>query len=348
VNVPLVQCRPSAVNPPATKVMILVVDGVSLTTVSATLEPLQHANLLLRQDRFALQLVSLADKTPKTQAGIPVPCHTSSEEVMREDRFSEQPDLVILCCGQTIGVHDQALLQAFSRKLMRASVNVFALGAACAAVAATGMIKGGKCAAHWTTIAPLSEQFPELEFENVLFTPDGPATSCAGEFASFDLIVNFIERECGRRISGEICNHFLASGRRSGGSVQLLNGDALICDDDRFQSALEIMLKNIENPIPTAEIARRLDLSRRQIERIFARYGFEPPYKYYITLRLNRARQLVEQTRMSLIEIAVACGFKSQSSFAKNYKRKFGTSPKSCRGHVGSRPRTAPNTALTR
>ncbi|NKW71853.1 helix-turn-helix domain-containing protein, partial [Rhodobacteraceae bacterium R_SAG10] len=67
-----------------------------------------------------------------------------------------------------------------------------------------------------------------------------------------------------------------------------------------------------------------------------------------ITLRLNRARQLVEQTRMSLIEIAVACGFKSQSSFAKNYKRKFGISPKSCRGHVGSRPRTAPNTALTR
>ncbi|MGR3290666.1 MAG: hypothetical protein ACU0C9_05665 [Paracoccaceae bacterium] len=172
-------------------------------------------------------------------------------------------------------MYEQALQQAFARKLMRNSATVFTLGTACAANAATGMIKGGKCAAHRTTITPLSEQFPDLGFENTLFAPDGQATGCAGEFPLFDLIVNFIDWLCGPRVSGEICKHLLASGKRSGGSLQLLNGDSLICDDERFQVALEIMLRNIENPVPTAEIEGRLDLSRRQIERIFACYGFD-------------------------------------------------------------------------
>jgi AraC family carnitine catabolism transcriptional activator len=229
--------------------------------------------------------------------------------------------------------NEQALMQKFTRKLIRACVPVFALGAACAAIAAAGLIRGGKCAAHWKTIARLGEQFPDVEFENVLFASDDKATSCAGELATFDLIVGFIEEVCGSRVSGDICNHFLACGKRSGGSVQLLSGDALICEDGRFQRVLEIMVNNIEEPVSTTELAHRLGLSRRQIERIFSRHGFEPPNKYYKNLRLQRARQLIEQTRMSLIEIAFACGFETQSSFSRNYKRTFGMPPNADRTH---------------
>jgi len=72
----------------------------------------------------------------------------------------------------------------------------------------------------------------------VLFEVDGLAVSCVGEFASFDLILGFIETTCRHRIIGEICSHFIACGRRSGGSVQMLSGDALICEDERFRGAL--------------------------------------------------------------------------------------------------------------
>lgn len=115
--------------------------------------------------------------------------------------------------------------------------------------------------------------------------------------------------------------------------MQLLNGDALICEDERFQQVLRIMTDTIETPVSTAEIARRIGLSTRQIERIFARNGFDPPLKYYTNLRLIRARQLMEQTRMPLTEVALACGFDSLAAFSKNYKRVHGITPKNARAN---------------
>ena len=323
-----VSCQSS---PLAKRVVILVAEGVSLTTFSTTLEPFQQANTLLGREQFILTLVSLSEKIPVTSAGVPVPCHTSSREVFNRHELKLRPDLVILCCGQTIGDGQTTLLQEFLRKLARISVPIFALGAASAVVAAVGMIKKGQCAAHWKIIGPLREKFPGIDFVNVLFTVDSLAISCAGELASFDLILGFIETICGPRISGEICSHFIACGRRSGGSVQMLSGDALICEDERFRGALELMLANIEIPLTTDQISKRLGFSSRQIERIFARNGFESPQKYYQKIRLNRARQLLEQTRMSQAEIALACGYENQSHFGRSYKKIFGRSPKAVR-----------------
>ena len=94
------------------------------------------------------------------------------------------------------------------------------------------------------------------------------------------------------------------------------------------------MVDNIEVPVAIAEIASQLGYSLRQIERIFSHNGFESPHRYYISLRLNRARQLIEQTNMSFTEIALACGFETSSSFSKGYKLKFGTTPKEHRNRT--------------
>lgn len=321
----------------ATRVMVLVADGVSLTALSSTLEPFQHANAILGRDRFELQLVSLRDKDPITMAGISVSCHASSCEVLEHGDIIRRPDQVILCCGQVLAEHDEGPMRDFMRKLAQSGVPFFAIGAACAAVVTAGLVRGDKCAAHWKTIAPLGECFPGIKFQNVLFARDGKITSCAGELAAFDLIVWFIENMCGPRISGEICNHFLASGKRSGATVQLLNGDALICEDERFQQVLRIMTDTIETPLSITEISRRIGLSTRQIERIFARHGFGPPLRYYTNLRLTRARQLMEQTRMSLTEVALACGFDNLPWFSKNYKRVYGSTPKHTRASHSAR-----------
>jgi len=333
--------RPFAPEEAATRVMLLLADGVSLTTVSSTLEPFQQANSCLNRSKFDIQLVSLGNTDPTTQAGIPIPCQAASGDVLAQNNPVDGPDLAILCCGLTMDPQEQDLLRTFTRRLVRAGIPFFALGAACEALAAAGMIAGKKCAAHWKSLAPLGERFPDLTFENVLYASDGRITSCAGELASFDLIVDFIERVCGPGIGGEICNHFLACGKRSGETVQLLSSDALICEDERFHRALGIMIENIETPVSVAEIARRMALSVRQIERIFAGNGFQSPLKYYARLRLNRARQLLEQTRMPLTEIALACGFENQSVFSRMYKREFGVAPNGSRNRCASLQRAA-------
>ncbi|MDG2405455.1 MAG: helix-turn-helix domain-containing protein [Paracoccaceae bacterium] len=316
------------------KVLILVSKGVSLTTISTTIEPFQQANKLLGREKFILTLVSLTEKNPLTSAGVPVPCQVSSRDVFDHHDKKLWPDLAILCCGQAIETGEKALLHEFLRKLARVSAPVFALGASSAVAAAAGMIKNGKCAAHWKTIGPMREEFPGIDFMNVLFKVVKLTTSCAGELASFDLILGFIETTCGPRISGEVCNHFITCGRRSGSSVQMLSGDELICEDERFQEALEIMMANIETPLTVDDLAQQLGFSSRQIERIFARNGFESPHKYYQKLRLNRARQLIEQNRMSILEIALACGYENQSHFGRSYKKTFGLSPKDVRAQA--------------
>ena len=316
-----------AINKSETRVMLLLADGVSLTTVSSALEPFQQANTCMRWSKFHIQLVSLGDEDPITQAGIPIPCDAASSGVLSPNDILDRPDLVILCCGQTMDVPSQELLQRFIRKLRQTRIPYFALGSACEVIAVIGVTNGKKCAAHWKYLASLEERFPQTQFDNVLFSSDGTVTSCAGELATFDLIVDFIERVCGSRLGGEICHHFLAGGIRSGETLQFLTADAAICKDERFQQALGIMAENIETPISMAELAQQIGLSTRQVERVFSKNGFPPPLKYYIRLRLHRAHQLLEQTRMSLTEIAMACGFENQSNFSKNYKRVFGTPP---------------------
>lgn len=327
MNAPIATYQRSVGNGPETRIMLLLADGVSLTTVSSTLEPFQQANACMRGKKFDVQLISLGDQDPTTQAGIPIPCHAASEEALAPSDTLDRPDLVILCCGQTMDGASKALLQKFIRKLLRARIRFFALGSACEVIAGTGVVDGKKCAAHWKSRASLEERFPRTRFDNVLFSSDGRVTSCAGELAAFDLILDFIEQVCGPGVSGEVCHHFLAFGKRCGETLQFWAADAAICKDIRFHQALDIMAENIETPISTTELAQRIGLSTRQVERVFSRNGFPPPLKYYIRLRLNRAHQLLEQTTMSLTEIAMACGFENQSNFSKNYKRVFGVPP---------------------
>ena len=282
MNAPILGKMSVFANQSIIRVMILVVDGVSLTTVSTALEPFQLVNTMLGEGRFHIQLVSLEATNPMTSAGIPIPCHLTSTEVLAKLNLQNRPDLLILCCGQVTSLINQASVGEFARKVARQNVPVFALGAACFIAAKTAMIKGEKCATHWKMISSLAEQFPDIEIQNVLYVFDERISSCAGEFATFDMILTLIERIFGSRMSGEIRHHFLAAGQRSGDSLQRLSGDAFVCEDERFQKALSIMVDNIEVPVAIAEIASQLGYSLRQIERIFSRNGFESPHRYYM------------------------------------------------------------------
>lgn len=322
------------IDEPQTSVMVVVLDGVSLTTVSAATEPFHLVDTMLSRDRFLLQLVSLAGEDPMTQPGIPIPCSTSVTEICANPT-SKRPDAVVICGGRQTNASPE--LERFLRYLMRWHCKAFVIGDVGAVAGRVGLLRNQSCAAHWKSLAALGEQHPNLEFERTLFSSGSRVTTCAGEFAAFDMVVNYIGEVCGPKIGAEVCSHFLAHGKRSGGTEQILTGDTLICDDEKFQQAVRIMAENIEEPVSGAEIADRLGVSPRQVQRIFAKNGFETPLKYYLNLRLNRGQQLIEQTRMSLTEVGIACGFEKLSAFNKCFKRRFGVTPREMRNRAGSR-----------
>ncbi len=98
--------------------------------------------------------------------------------------------------------------------------------------------------------------------------------------------------------------------------------------------AAALMEANIEEPLSLDEIAALVGVSRRQIERLFKRYVGQVPTKYYLDMRLRRSRELLLQTAMSIMQVAVACGFQSPPHFSKCYRAQFGHPPSAERQNV--------------
>ena len=97
------------------------------------------------------------------------------------------------------------------------------------------------------------------------------------------------------------------------------------------------MEANIEEPVSPSELARQVGLSTRQLERLFRRYLNRSPKRYYMELRLGKARNLLMQTDMSVINVALACGFASPSHFSKCYRSQYNSTPYRERGTSGLR-----------
>jgi transcriptional regulator GlxA family with amidase domain len=97
------------------------------------------------------------------------------------------------------------------------------------------------------------------------------------------------------------------------------------------------MEENIEKPLSLEKIARTTGLSRRQIERLFKRDLNCVPKRYYLEMRLRRARELLLQTAMPIMDITAACGFQSPPHFSKCYRNQYGYPPSAERKIGGPR-----------
>ncbi len=102
----------------------------------------------------------------------------------------------------------------------------------------------------------------------------------------------------------------------------------------KLVAAVAVMEDNLEEPVSPEALAREIELSSRQLERLFRKYLQCTPARYYLDLRLKRARSLLRQTTMSVLDVAVACGFASASHFSKRYRDLFKRTPRADRGIV--------------
>ena len=109
---------------------------------------------------------------------------------------------------------------------------------------------------------------------------------------------------------------------------------------------IEKMEENLEEPLSPSLLAKQAGLSTRQLERLFRRYVDRSPKRYYLELRLKKARSLLLQTDMSVINVALACGFASPSHFSKCYRSHYNTTPYRERGTQGMVPGTGQRLAV--
>ncbi|RWH17684.1 MAG: GlxA family transcriptional regulator [Mesorhizobium sp.] len=331
--------------PTVCRIVILLVPGFSQLTLSSFVDPLRVANSI--SDRtFFEWLVSSSDGRPvECASGISVSAKSMFARVAADLRSSDRPDMIVVCAGEGVENQAPASLMKLLRLSRRHRIPIAALGTATWLLAEAGILNDNACTIHWEKLPALSETFGRLRVTDSLFVRDGDVVTCAGEFASFDLALELISENLGKEGASAVFRHTTAGQWRSGSERQWASGAQHAGMSEKLAEVVRLMEQHIEDPIPMNDIGKCIGLSPRQIERLFERYVSCSPMRYYLRLRLEWARRLIEQTEMPLIEIAVACGFVSPSHFSKCFREVFGKAPSAYRGR---RERTRPGSSQFR
>ena len=204
-------------------------------------------------------------------------------------------------------------------------------------MAKAGLLNGRRATIHWENHDSFAEDFDEVELTKSVFMKDGKFMTTAGGTSSIDLMLKLIAEDFGEDLANAVADQLIYSSIRTDQDTQRLSVPTRIgVRHPKLSQVIQMMETNIEEPISPSLLAKYVGMSTRQLERLFRRYLNRSPKRYYMELRLQKARNLLMQTDMSVINVALACGFASPSHFSKCYRAHYHTTPYRERGSLSA------------
>ena len=154
------------------------------------------------------------------------------------------------------------------------------------------------------------------------------AFSCSGGIATFDMMLSIIRDDLGTDIARRCANFFNHDRIRNGEEPQRLPHNVTASYPNiKIQRAINIINEEVSNPPTLSELSKRVGVSRRHLERLFAKHLGKTLRNYVVETQLWRAYDLLVNTSMSITQISYATGFSSASLFSKHFKMMYGQSP---------------------
>lgn len=300
----------------------LLLPDFSFMSLSTSVEPFRAANNISGKTLYEWTLISPDGGPAIASNRIPVvPQHGVPGAVSYDA-------VVVVAGGNVEHLHDQSVF-AYLRRLPRMGSTVIAVSTAPYVLAQAGMLEGRRCTIHWEHMDAFKEDFPHIEVTEELYEIDGPIITCSGGTAALDLMLHLISSQHGHELAATVSDWFMHQKIRDRSENQRMTLRHRIgVSHPKLLAAVELMEENLEQPLDRDRIADAVSLSTRQLERLFRKYLGSSPRRYYFGLRMLRARSLLRQTTMSVLDVALACGFVSASHFAKCYREHFGHSPR--------------------
>ncbi|MGF1610241.1 MAG: GlxA family transcriptional regulator [Kiloniellales bacterium] len=308
------------------RIGFLLIPKFSMIAFTSAVEPLRLANRASGKELYRWQLFSCDGKPVTASNGI----------VLHPEGGLEQAaacSTIILCSGVDVQRFGDKQLFSWLRRMDRKGADIGALCTASHILARAGLLDGHRCTIHWENLAGFAEDFPEIEVSNELFEIDRSRFTCSGGTAAIDMMLNLISMQHGHELAATVADQFMHERIRDQRDHQRMSLPARLgVRHPKLLSVIDLMEKNLEEPLSRTRLAKNAGLSTRQLERLFRKYLSRSPARYYLELRLNKARLLLLQTNMSVIDVALACGFVSASHFSKCYRDFFGRTPRRERG----------------
>jgi transcriptional regulator GlxA family with amidase domain len=304
------------------------VPDFSLIAFATAIEPLRLANRMLGYQGYEWRVASFDGQPVLASNGVEVSTSSSLPEERRHLSGEKRPSMVFVCSGVNVEAYAQKSLHAWLREVHNRNIAVGGLCTGAYVLAAAGLLSGRRCAIHWEDLPGFSEKFPLAEVYADLYETDDNIYTCAGGTAALDMMLNLIGQDHDDNLVNRVCEQALTDRVRNPHDRQRLPLRARLgVQNSKVLSIIELMESNLSEPLSLLEIADYAGLSRRQIERLFRQEMGRSPARYYLEIRLDRARHLLIQSSMPVVEVAVACGFVSASHFSKCYRELYGRSP---------------------
>jgi transcriptional regulator GlxA family with amidase domain len=304
------------------KIGFLLLNQFSMLAFASAIEPLRAANRQANKQLFDWVVASPDGNASNASNGICVQTDIDPEAL-------QSCRMVFVCAGIKVRENTTKTILNLIRRLDRNGAVIGAICTGTYVMAAAGLLEGRRCTIHWENIDGLSEEFPHLEITNDLFEIDGNRVTCSGGTASLDMMLNLITQTHGSALAAEVSDQFIHDRIREPTDRQRMELRARLgVSHPKLLAVVKTMEDNLEEPLPQTDIARKTNLSTRQLERLFRKYLDTTPTRYYLNLRLARARHLLRQTSMSILSVALACGFISASHFSKCYRECYGRTPR--------------------
>jgi transcriptional regulator GlxA family with amidase domain len=309
-------------------VVFLLLPDFTMIAFTSAVEALRSANRMLDQKAYHWRLCSMDGNPVSASNEVQVTVSTSIDDERKMIGTPDRATLFMVCGGTNIDRHITKSVTGILREEHARGIAVGGLCTGAYALASAGLLAGKRCAIHWENLPGFQEAFPNADVYADLFEIDGNIYTCAGGTAAMDMMLHLIGQDFNDDLVNRICEQMLTDRVRAAGDRQRLPLRARLgVQNSRILSIIELMEANLSEPLSLIDIADHVGLSRRQIERLFRQEMGRSPARYYLEIRLDRARHLLVQSSLPVVEIAIACGFVSASHFSKCYRELYARSP---------------------
>lgn len=304
----------------------LLLPRFSMLAFVSTVEPLRAANRLAGTELYRWHVLSREGDPIAASNGMAL---VADRGLADAERYST----VVVCASFEPERHYDRRIRDWLRRVERGGAELGAVDGGSFILARAGLLDGYRATTHWESLDSFREAFPRVEVEPGLFVFDRNRVTCAGGTAGLDMTLHIIARQHGRRLAAAVSEQFIHAAIRGPQEHQRM---APAVRQDVVRSGLGPVIArmeaNLEEPISAEALAASAGMSLRQLERSFRRHLATTPNRYYLDLRLQRARALLQYSDLSVLEIAVACGFGSAAHFSRSYRGWAGKPPSADRG----------------
>lgn len=312
--------KPAVIFTPASTPLtlaVLVLPQASILEVASTLDPMRSANRHLGMQAYRWRIVTPDGGAVPLTCGIELPSSGTLDQAAGADA------LVVIAGFKQAEVATRPLIAALRREAARFSA-IGAIDAGTWVLARAGLLNGYRATVHWEDFEDLAAAHPEIDVVPDRFVIDRNRFTAGGAAPAADMMLHLIAQRHGAALARQVAASFITTPQN--GAVPQMQAAAPRLDP-RVASAIARMEARLDSPEPVATLARNLGLSPRRLEMLFRATLNQSPAAYGLGLRLAAARRMITDTHHTLAEVALRCGFSSQSSLSRAFQRAFGHPP---------------------